>query len=260
MTMQAPLPPDQAARQQFGSLKPVRVWDLPTRLFHWTLVLLIAGLWWTGENTAIPLGPLGGATILGWTVPTGQMAQHMLMGYGVLALVIWRILYGLFGSTTARFGSFVKGPAAVVRYLRTAFGGGKETAAYVLGHNPAGGWMILALLLVLAAQAGTGLFANDDIFTEGPLYGLVSKETSDALTGWHKGILFPALLTLIGLHVAAAVLYLAVKGENLIRAMVTGRKPAPAGAAEGLRFASPVVALGAILVAVGAVWAVVTQV
>lgn len=260
MTMKAPLSPRAAARQDLGSLKPVRVWDLPTRLFHWVLVLLIGGLWWTGENSAVPLGPVGGASLLGWTVPTGQMAQHMTLGYAVLALVIWRVLYGLFGSTTARFASFVKGPADVMRYLRQSFAARKETAAYVLGHNPAGGWMILALLVILAAQAITGLFANDDIFTEGPLFSLVSKETSDSLTAWHKNILFPALLALIGLHVAAALFYLVVKGENLIRAMVTGRKQAPADAGEALRFASPLVALAAIAVAAGAVWAVVTQV
>lgn len=260
MTMQAPIPPQTAAREDLGSLKPVRVWDLPTRLFHWVLVLLIVGLWWTGQMGVIPVGPLQGVSILGWTVPTLQMNQHMTLGYAVLALVIWRVLYGLFGSTTARFAAFVKGPREVVRYLKTAFSARKETTAYVLGHNPAGGWMILALLLVLAAQGATGLFANDDIFTEGPLFKLVSKETSDTLTVWHKDILFPALLALIGLHVAAALFYLAVKGENLIRAMVTGRKPAPEGAGETLRFASPVVAVAAIAAAAATVWAVVTQV
>ncbi|WP_343868410.1 cytochrome b/b6 domain-containing protein [Caenispirillum bisanense] len=251
-----------------GGPVSVRVWDLPTRLFHWVLVLLIAGLWWTGTSGTLPLGPLAGASILGWTVPTGQMAQHMLMGYAVLTLVIWRLLYGLVGSSTSRFAGFVRGPAAVIAYLRGALGGGEKAAApAVLGHNPAGGWMILVLLAVLAAQATTGLFSNDDIFTDGPLVRLVSKETSDSLTGWHKNILFPSLLALIALHVAAALFYLAVKRDNLIRAMVTGRKTLPAAAGttavgtdgRQVRFASPLVAVAALAVAVTVVWAVVTQ-
>ncbi len=250
-----------------GGTVSLRVWDLPTRLFHWVLVLLIAGLWWTGTSGTLPLGPLAGASILGWTVPTGQMAQHMMMGYAVLTLVIWRLLYGLVGSSTSRFACFVRGPAAVVSYLRDSFGGGKATAPAVLGHNPAGGWMILVLLAVLAAQATTGLFSNDDIFTDGPLVRLVDKETSDMLTGWHKGILFPSLLALIALHVAAALFYLTVKRDNLIRAMVTGRKTLPAAvgsAAVGtdgrpVRFASPAAAAAALVVAIGVVWAVVTQ-
>lgn len=101
------------------------------------------------------------------------------------------------------------------------------------------------------------MFANDDIFSEGPLANLVSKSTSDALTGWHKNILFPALQILVGLHVLAALFYLFVKKENLIRAMVTGRKPVPPEAAKDLRFASPLVAVAAAAVAIGAVWYIV---
>lgn len=220
-------------------MRPVRVWDVPTRLFHWALVGLVGYLWWTGEN--------------------GPMEYHMLTGYAVLALILWRLMYGLIGSTTARFTDFVKGPSAVIGYLKTAFGKGGNAGAkrYVLGHNPAGGWMVVLLLLLVLSQAGTGLFANDDIFSEGPLANLVSKSTSDALTGWHKNILFPALQILVGLHVLAALFYLFVKKENLIRAMVTGRKPVPPEAAKDLRFASPLVAVAAAAVAIGAVWYIV---
>lgn len=238
-TSARPASPARAAQKDLGSLRPVRVWDVPTRLFHWVLVGLLGYLWWTGEN--------------------GPMGDHMTAGYAVLALILWRLIYGLFGSTTARFTDFVKGPGAVIGYLKTAFGKGTSTGtkAYVLGHNPAGGWMVVVLLLLVLAQAGTGLFANDDIFSEGPLANLVSKDTSDALTGWHKNILFPALQILVGLHVLAAFLYLFMKGENLIRAMVTGRKPAPPEAEKGLRFASPLVAVAAAVVAGGVVWYIV---
>lgn len=230
MNMQkTPIRPSRAASEDLGGLESVRVWDVPTRLFHWVLVGLLGGLWWTGEN--------------------GPMSTHMTLGYAVLALILWRLIYGLFGSTTARFSAFVRGPRAVVQYLRSAFGARKETAAYVLGHNPAGGWMVLLLLAVVLAQAVTGLFANDDIFSEGPLANKVSTATSDAMTGWHKGILFPLLQVLVALHVAAAFFYLFVKGENLIRAMVTGSKAAPAHVRDAVRFASPLVAVAAAVVA-----------
>lgn len=222
-----------------GNLRPVRVWDIPTRLFHWTLVGLVGFLWWTGEN--------------------GPIENHMLAGYAVLALILWRLIYGVVGSTTARFSDFVKGPGAVIRYLKSAFGKNTLSDAkdHVLGHNPAGGWMVMVLLLILLAQASTGLFANDDIFSEGPLATMVSKETSDMLTRWHKGILFPALQVLVGLHVLAAFFYLFAKGENLIRAMVTGKKAAPPEAGKDLRFASPLVALAVAVVAGAVVWYIV---
>lgn len=244
MTMEQTKPsPDAstaAARNTARVLTPVRVWDAPTRLFHWGLVGLLGYLWWTGEN--------------------GPMDDHMLAGYGVLALILWRVIYGVVGSTTARFSDFVKGPGAVVRYLKATFGRGADDKAAPLGHNPAGGWMVLLLLLLLLAQTVTGLFSNDDIFSEGPLANLVSKSTSDLLTGWHKNILFPALQGLVALHILAAFLYLFLKGENLIRAMVTGKKPAAPEAAHGVRFVSPLIALAVAAVAGGVVWYVVTYI
>lgn len=256
-TDERPTRPSTAASEDLGSLETIRVWDVPTRLFHWVLVLLLGGLWYTGQVSAIPLGPLAQVEVLGWRPPILQMPQHMLLGQGVLVLIVWRLIYGLFGTTTARFAAFVRGPRTVLKYLRTAFGTGKETAAFVLGHNPAGGWMVLALLAVVLAQAATGLYANDDIFSEGPLATTVTKATSDMLTGWHKTILFPLLQALVALHVAAAFFYLFVKGENLIRAMVTGRKTAPAHVRTEVRFASPLVALSAAVVAVLVVYGVV---
>lgn len=132
-----PAYPTGDSQRGHGSLRPVRVWDVPTRLFHWALVGLVGYLWWTGEN--------------------GPMEYHMLTGYAVLALILWRLMYGLIGSTTARFTDFVKGPSAVIGYLKTAFGKGGNAGAkrYVLGHNPAGGWMVVLLLLLVLSQAGT---------------------------------------------------------------------------------------------------------
>lgn len=240
--------PDQAVPAE-----DVAVWDAPTRLFHWVLVLLILALWFSGEIGGLSINatlPWGGTLFL------GNMDVHMLLGQAVLVLVVYRVLWGLVGSTTARFSHFVRGPAPVGAYLAAVARG--EVPLFT-GHNPAGAAMILALLAVLAGQAGLGLFGNDDIFSEGPLAHLVSKETSDALTVWH-GRLFNVLLALVAVHVAAA-LYYVIRGKNLVRPMVTGRKPRahlPDGA-EPVRFASPWLALVMLAVAWGAVWVLVSQ-
>ncbi len=182
--------------------KPIRVWDLPTRVFHWALVALVAVSWVSAE--------IGG----------NAMEYHVWSGYAVLTLVLFRLLWGVVGSQTARFSDFIRGPRAAWRHLRALFGGPGE--AHV-GHTPLGGWMILALLTGLLVQAGTGLFANDDIMTQGPLSRKVSKDMSDWLTGVHKEN-FEILLALIGLHVAAVLFYWLVKRDNLIVPMITGRK------------------------------------
>ncbi len=231
----------------------VAVWDLPTRLFHWILVLLVLALWYTGEVGGLAVNtplPWGGSLFL------GNMDLHMLLGEAVLTLVVFRLLWGFVGTSTARFSQFVRGPAAVVGYLKAIARGETPLSA---GHNPAGGLMILGLLAVLALQAGLGLFANDDIFSEGPLAHLVSKEVGDTLTSLH-GAVFNLLLLAVVLHVSAAVYY-GIRGKNLVRPMVTGRKPVahlPKDAAP-VRFASPLLALVLLLVAGGLVWAVVTK-
>ncbi len=184
------------------SLRPVPIWDLPVRLFHWSLVVLLVISWATAE--------IGG----------NAMTYHLWSGYTILTLILFRLLWGFWGSTHARFNDFVRGPRAAIRYARALLQG--ETPLYP-GHNPLGGWMVILLLLVLSIQAGTGLFANDDIAVEGPLYPWVSKAGSDFLTRIHK-LNFNILLILIGLHVLAALFYLFAKGENLIVPMLTGRK------------------------------------
>ncbi len=180
----------------------IRVWDLPTRLFHWLLVILVLACFITGK--------IGGA----W------MPYHILCGCAVLGLLVFRLVWGFVGGRHARFSAFVRAPGAVLRYTRTLL---QPEAPRHLGHNPLGGWSVLAMLLALSVQAVTGLFANDDIFTEGPLYPWVSKATSDWLTHIHK-LNQGVILLLVGVHVMAVFFYLIMKHENLIQPMFTGRK------------------------------------
>jgi len=165
-----------------------------------------------------------------------QFRYHRWFGYTTLILVTVRILWGVVGTRHARFTSFVHGPAPAVRYLVDLAG---RRAPDYAGHNPAGGWMVLVLLSLLAAQALTGLFANDDIMNTGPLYGYVLDSTSDQLASWHRR-LFVALLIAIALHVAAIVAHRVVGRINLVRPMLTGYKSAagtaPSDAISSSRF------------------------
>ena len=175
----------------------VRVWDLPLRLFHWLLVAAVAAAALTGQ--------VGG----------NLMVWHGRLGILIAGLLGFRLAWGIVGSTHSRFVSFVRGPAAITAYLHGQWQG--------LGHNPLGALSVLGLLTVLGLQAAGGLFANDDIAFQGPLYGLVSKDTSDWMAGLHrKG--FWLVLTLIALHIAAIVFYTRVKGEKLVGAMLNGQK------------------------------------
>lgn len=176
------------------------VWDPWVRLTHWGLVVCVIGAWLTRE------------------LEGDWFAWHTRFGYAVLVLVVTRILWGFVGARHARFTDFVRGPRAVLEYLR---GRGQAT----LGHNPLGALMILAFLAMLLGQAITGLFANDQVFETGPLFGYVTIETSDRLTTLHKQI-FDWILAGIVIHVAAAFFYLWARRENLILPMLTGRKRA----------------------------------
>lgn len=183
----------------------VAVWDLPTRIFHWAIVLLMPALWWTAEEH-----------LHDW---------HFLLGEITLGLLLFRLLWGLFGSSTARFAGFVKGPGAILAYLR-----GRAPAG--LGHNPLGALSVLALLFLLANVVGLGLFASDeDGLNPGPLSHLVSYDSARILAERHEQ-LFWILVGLIGLHVGAILFYLLVKRDNLVTPMVTGRREAPAGGGE----------------------------
>jgi len=182
--------------------KKILVWDLPVRLFHWALALMFIISWITAE--------MGG----------NAMEYHILSGYVILGLVLFRVFWGLFGSETARFAHFLRGPAAVLSYARTLFKPEYKTSS---GHNPLGGWSVISLLLVLATQAISGLFANDDIANEGPLYHLVRKTTSNFLSVVHQ-YTFNVLLGLVALHLAAIIFYRVLHRDNLVKPMITGYK------------------------------------
>lgn len=180
----------------------VKVWDLPVRLFHWSLVALFAFLFWSGKT--------GG----------NAMEYHLLAGYSVLVLVLFRILWGFAGSTHARFAAFLTGPGRGIAFARQLL---SRAPAATAGHNPLGGWMVVVMLLSLLVQTATGLFANDDIATEGPLAALIGKDLSDRLSGIHYWN-FNLLLLLAGAHIAAVLFHVFVKKENLVSAMFTGVK------------------------------------
>jgi|UniRef100_UPI0040470DC5 cytochrome b len=176
-----------------------RIWDLPTRLFHWLFAAAVIG--------AIVTVKVGGS----W------MDWHLPFGVTALVLLTFRVIWGFTGSRYARFSSFVKGPRAVWHYLRHPE---KHSPA---GHSPLGGLSVVALLLVVAVQAGTGLFATDDILTSGPLNQFVSSDTAALLTSihkWNENILFG----LIGLHLLAIAIY-ALRGKQLVPPMITGDVP-----------------------------------
>lgn len=179
----------------------IRLWDAPLRLFHWSLVAAV--------GTLIVTGKLGGA----W------MPVHGYAGRAVVGLVVFRLVWGVVGSAPARFASFWPTPGRIAAYLRGQWQG--------VGHNPLGALSVLALLTLLALQAGTGLFGNDDIAYTGPLVDLVSTDFSEQITHWHQR-LANVLYVLLGLHVAAIAFYKLVKKHDLLRPMVTGWKQVPA--------------------------------
>lgn len=189
----------------------VRVWDLPTRLAHWLIVAGVAFSWWTAES--------------------GRMDWHRYSGHVLLGVVLFRLFWGFAGATTARFAHFVRGPRAVVDYLRAR-------APLTPGHNPLGALSVLALLATLAVQIGLGLIAVDvDGIESGPLSMYVSFATGRTAAKWHHRI-FDGLMWLIALHVVAVLFYLLVRRQNLIAAMFTGEREYPAPPAETVRFAS----------------------
>lgn len=181
-------------------LKSVPIWDIPVRLFHWAIVGLVLALWITAEQD--------------W------MEIHVYCGITVLVLVLFRVLWGIFGSTYARFSQFVCGIPTVINYIANVF---KHQPTTYLGHNPLGGWSVVLLLTMLFVQVMTGLFAYDDVATEGPLYHLVSENTGEWLSEIHE-IGFNVLLVLIAVHVSAIFFYRIFKRENLVRPMLTGQK------------------------------------
>ncbi len=211
---------------------PMRIWDLPIRLFHWVLVCLIAFSWLTYQQ--------------GW------MEYHVLSGYTILSLLVFRVIWGFIGSDTARFAFFLKSPLEALRHLSHLPRREPDTE---IGHNAAGGWMVLAMLGLLFAQAITGLGSNDDISVEGPLATRLGKELSDQVTSLHH-LGSDLILVMIGMHLLAIVTYAVLKRHNLVRPMITGKKRLP-GATRAPRIASSILAAGVYVVAAAAVFALV---
>jgi cytochrome b len=197
---------------------PMRIWDLPTRVLHWALAVLLFISWLSQRED--------------W------MRVHVVSGLTVLTLLLFRVLWGFIGSDTARFGRFLKPPGEGVRHLlRLA----RREPDHEAGHNAAGGWMVIVLLAILFVQVGTGLCANDDVLTEGPLALFVGKDRSDWLTHVHH-VNFMVLEIAVALHVFAVLLYRLLKGQNLVLPMITGKKRLP-GATLAPRMMHPVLAL-----------------
>lgn len=207
----------------------VRVWDIPTRLFHWSIVFFFGVSWWSAENH--------------------EMEWHFWSGSIALGLVLFRLIWGVIGGSTARFASFVRVPGKVVAYLRADAGEGRAA-----GHNPLGAYSVIAMLALLVVQVGTGLVSSDtDGLYPGPLNHLVSYETGEWTTEIHE-ISFNILLALIGLHVLAILFYTVVRKHGLLRAMITG---ADAGidASKGSLVPAPLWRLGlALLISAGVAW------
>jgi cytochrome b len=186
-----------------SSVRVVRVWDLPVRLFHWLIVALVAAAYVTWR--------------LNW------MVWHGWIGDITLALLLFRLLWGFFGSETARFTQFLASPRIVFEHLK--YGLLREPDRQV-GHNPAGGWMVLLLLGLLFAQTLTGIYVANDIADVGPLTAIVPATAADAIDASHA-ILWKVLLAAIAVHVVAIVGYAVVKGQDLVRPLITGTKILP---------------------------------
>jgi cytochrome b len=206
-------------------MNSIRVWDLPLRLFHWLLLLAVAG-----------------ALV---TIQLGWMDWHGRFGLAVLGLVTFRLVWGLVGSTHARFWNFVTGPRRLLAYLKGQY--------QPLGHNPLGALSVLAILGLLLFQATSGLFATDDIAYSGPLRRAVDSSTSALLTSWHMRMEW-VIYGLIALHIAAVLFHVLVRKETLIRPMVTGRKPASTPQAEPTRGGGWLAFLFALAVTIAVLW------
>ena len=185
----------------------VKIWDLPVRLLHWSMVICFMVSWATAS----------------WFDDTMQI--HLYSGYTMLVLILFRIAWGFAGSSTARFSHFISGISTVKAYAGTLL---QARPGHYSGHNPLGGWAVLTILSLLLFQTLTGLFANDDILTTGPLAHWVGKDLSDTISNIHS-LAFDFLLGIIGLHIAAVLFYRFFKGDDLISAMFTGSKTLAAG-------------------------------
>jgi len=230
-----------------GPVEKVRAWDLPTRLFHWGLVALVAFAWASYQYSE----QLGDPTF----------RYHRWNGHAILVLIVFRILWGLFGSSTARLTGWFQWPWRAASYAIDILRGRDRL---FLGHNPLGAYMILALIGAVAAQAVIGLFTveHNDL-TAGPLYRLASEERQQMLSGWHRWLFYWVILALVAIHILANFWYGLAKKEPLITAMITGNKPADeyedapaAGSVERPLLRAVVCLLAAIVLVFGTVYGV----
>jgi cytochrome b len=211
----------------------ILVWDLPTRLFHWSLATCFFGAWITHEMEASGF----------WL--------HTIFGYSALALVLWRIAWGFLGSRYARFSNFLTTPRAALDYLRSA------PEVEPLGHNPAGGWAIVAMLGLVAAQAISGLFNGGEILMEGPWYQAVPKWIQELAHEFHE-VNFNLLLGIVGLHLGAIALHWVKRRHNLVPAMLHGYRTGKSGT-EGIDSHKAWIAAALLALAVVAVWFIVSS-
>jgi cytochrome b len=186
-------------------LKKVRVWDLPTRLFHWSLVVCVVGL------------------VITANISGDAMAWHFRLGYCVLSLVLFRLVWGVVGGYWSRFSTFVPTPSSLIQYLK-----GNNAFGQSVGHNPLGAFSVLALLFFCFAQAVAGLMSDDEIAAAGPLVSKIPGAWVSVATFVHTEVTKVILIALVFLHIAAILWYRFKKGENLITPMIVGDKELPA--------------------------------
>jgi len=180
----------------------IRVWDLPTRLFHWLLVASVIG--------SVVTAQLGG----------NAMVWHFRCGFTIASLLFFRLIWGIVGGRWSRFAAFIYSPATVMRYLR-----GQGRPEHAVGHNPLGAASVFAMLAVLVAQVSTGVFSDDEIAAVGPFAKFVSNATVSLATGYHKGYGKTLLIALVVLHLAAILFYFFARRDNLVKPMLDGDKP-----------------------------------
>ena len=178
------------------------IWDLPLRIFHWSFAVTILASWYTAEQGA------------------DLVEIHIQLGFVALALIVFRVLWGLIGPKHARFSQFVPSPKALFAYLRKS-----KTDKTTPGHNPLGAMMVILMIVLISAQAISGLFINDDVFSSGPYYGSISNELEKIMRFLHHNT-FDFMIAAIGLHLAAVAYYWRVKKQNLVLPMITGKKSA----------------------------------
>lgn len=206
----------------------IRLWDVPTRLFHWLLVGLVVAAFVTIK--------IGGNAV----------EWHGRIGHAIVALLAFRIVWGFVGSTQSRFTHFVRGPGAVIAYLKGRWQG--------VGHNPLGALSVLCLIALIGFQSVSGLFITDDVAFQGPLFRAVSEAASTRLADLHRGTEV-WIYALVGLHVLAVVFYSVVKKDNLVRPMITGNKAVPAAlAGQGTRGGGVLAFAVALVIAVAVGW------